>query len=53
MIPYDKYEAMALLKREGRILEETHEGAGTLVRAQVEESLLWRLKRILGQGETQ
>lgn len=51
VIPYDKYEAMALLKREGRILEETHEGAGTLVRAQVEESLLWRLKRILGQGE--
>lgn len=50
-IPYDKYEAMALLKREGRILEETHEGAGTLVRAQVEDSLLWRLKRILGQGE--
>ena len=47
VIPYDKYEAMALLKREGRILEETHEGAGTLVRAQVEESLLWRLKRIL------
>lgn len=53
VIPYDKYEAMALLKREGRILEETHEGAGTLVRAQVEESLLWRLKRILGQGEAQ
>ena len=53
VIPYDKYEAMALLKREGRILEETHEGAGTLVRAQVEEGLLWRLKRILGQGETQ
>lgn len=53
VIPYDKYEAMALLKREGRILEETHEGAGTLVRAQVEDSLLWRLKRILGQGETQ
>lgn len=50
-IPYDKYEAMALLKREGHILEETHEGAGTLVRAQVEDSLLWRLKRILGQGE--
>lgn len=50
-IPYDKYEAMALLQREGRILEETHEGAGTLVRAQVEDSLLWRLKRILGQGE--
>lgn len=53
VIPYDKYEAMALLKREGRILEETHEGAGTLVRAQVEDSLLWRLKRILGQGEAQ
>lgn len=51
VIPYDKYEAMALLQREGRILEETHEGAGTLVRAQVEDSLLWRLKRILGQGE--
>lgn len=51
LIPYDKYEAMALLQREGRILEETHEGAGTLVRAQVEDSLLWRLKRILGQGE--
>lgn len=53
VIPYDKYEAMALLQREGRILEETHEGAGTLVRAQVEDSLLWRLKRILGQGEAQ
>jgi len=51
VIPYDKYEAMALLQREGRILEETHEGAGTLVRAQVEDGLLWRLKRILGQGE--
>ncbi len=51
LIPYDKYEAMSLLQREGRVLEERHEAQGTYVRAQVEEDVLWRLKRILGEGK--
>lgn len=50
LIPYDKYEAMALLREDARILEERHEEAGTYVRALAEEDTLWRLKRILGEA---
>lgn len=50
LVPYDKYEAMALLRQDARVLEERHEEAGTWVRAQAEEDTLWRLKRILGEA---
>lgn len=50
LVPYDKYEAMALLREDARILEERHEEAGTWVRAQAEEDTLWRLRRILGEA---
>ena len=50
LVPYDKYEAMALLRQDARILEERHDEAGTWVRAQAEEDTLWRLKRILGEA---
>ncbi len=51
LVPYDKYEAMALLRQDARILEERHEEAGTWVRAQAEEDTLWRLKRMLGEAD--
>lgn len=50
VIPYDKYEAMALLRQDAQVLEERHEEAGTWVRARAEEDVLWRLKRILGEA---
>lgn len=50
LVPYEKYEAMALLREEARILEERHEETGTFVRALAEEDTLWRLKRILGEA---
>ncbi|MEG1547290.1 MAG: GTPase HflX [Clostridia bacterium] len=48
VIPYDKYEAMTLLRTDGLILEEVHQDGGTLVKAQMDDATMWRLKRILG-----
>ena len=50
LVPYDKYEAMTLLRAEARILTEQHTGEGTCVCVQLEPDTLWRLKRILGDG---
>lgn len=50
LVPYEKYEAMALIRGEARILEERHEAEGTYVRAQAGEDTLRRLKRILGEA---
>lgn len=49
-VPYDKYEAMTIIRSEGRILFEEHDGEGAHVRAQLEESTMWKLKKILGEG---
>ena len=51
VIPYDKYEAMALVRAEGRILSETHEEEGTHIRAQLPQSAMMRLKHMLGMKE--
>ncbi|MDR0841160.1 MAG: GTPase HflX [Christensenellaceae bacterium] len=51
LIPYEKYEAMALLQREGRILREEHEENGTRVKAQMPQSTFWRLKKALGMDD--
>ena len=50
VIPYDKYEAASFLRAEGTIMEETHEENGTRVRAQLDESSLWKLKKLLGDN---
>lgn len=49
-IPYDKYEAMTVIRAEGRILSEEHEADGTHVKAQLEESTMWKLRKILGEA---
>lgn len=51
LIPYDKYEAVALIRAEGRILSETHEEDGTRIRAQLPQSAMHKLKRILGGND--
>ena len=50
IVPYDKYEAITIIRSEGRILFEEHDGEGAHVRAQLEESTMWKLKKILGEG---
>ncbi len=47
-VPYNKYEAMSLLREEARILTESHEAEGVRVRVQMDESTLWKLKKIMG-----
>lgn len=47
IVPYDRYDAMALLRSAGRILSEEHTGEGTQVVAMVEERDLWRIKEAL------
>ncbi len=49
LIPYDKYEAVALLKAEARILGEAHEETGTRIHALLDEPTLWKLKKIMGE----
>lgn len=51
LIPYDKYEAVALIRAEGRILSETHEEDGTRIRAQLPQSAMHKLKRTLGGSD--
>ena len=51
LISYDKYEAVALIRAEGRILSETHEEDGTRIRAQLPQSAMHKLKRILGGND--
>lgn len=48
-IPYDRYEAMQVLRGTGHILAERHEAEGTYVTASLEEEELWRVKRALGE----
>ncbi len=52
-VPYARYEAMTLLRRDGRILNEQHEEDGTRVTAQLDEATLMRLKKLLGDGDEQ
>lgn len=47
MIPYSKYEAMALLHSDGRIISEQHDESGTVVKAELNENVLWKLKKLL------
>jgi len=48
LIPYGKYEALSLIRTEGRLLSEEHTDEGTLVTAQLDETALHKLKRVLG-----
>ncbi len=47
LIPYGKYEAVSLIRAEGRILSETHEAEGTRIRAQLPESTMMRVRHML------
>lgn len=48
VVPYDKYEAMAFIRAQGRILSETHAPEGTRVRVQLPQDAMQKLKHILG-----
>ena len=49
LIPYDKYDAMRILRETGNLIEETHEPDGTRVAAMMNESDLWRMKKALSE----
>ena len=50
VVPYDRYEAMNVIRAEGRILQEDHQGDGAHLKIQINETALWKLKRMLGEG---
>ena len=50
VVPYDRYEAMSVIRAEGRILKEDHQGDGAHLKIQINETALWKLKRMLGEG---
>ena len=47
-IPYEKYDAIRVLREIGTVLEESHEADGTHVVAMVEEDRLYRIEKALG-----
>lgn len=49
-IPYDKYEAVALLHSEARILSEEHTETGTRICAACEDGTLRKLKKLVGEN---
>ena len=51
LIPYAKYDAMAFLRSEGRILHEEHREDGTFVTALLEEASAKKLRSMLGEIE--
>ena len=50
-VPYDRYDAMQLIRTLGTVLSEAHEGDGTHVAVLMEEQELWRVKNAL-QSQT-
>lgn len=46
-IPYDRFDAVALIRAEGRIISEEYAEEGTHIVAQLDEGALWKLKRML------
>ncbi|HMM30751.1 MAG TPA: GTPase HflX [Clostridia bacterium] len=48
LIPYGKYEAMSLIRAEGKLLSEEHAEDGTKVAALVDAQTLWKLKKLIG-----
>ena len=49
-VPYDKYEAVALLHAEARIISEEHTEMGTEIKAAVEDTTLRKLRKLLGEN---
>lgn len=47
LIPYGKYEAISLIRAEGKLLNEEHAEEGTKVTALLDEKTLWKLKKLL------
>jgi GTP-binding protein HflX len=47
VVPYDRYDAMRLIRQTGTILSESHEEDGTHVAVLLNESELWRVKKAL------
>lgn len=52
LIPYSKYEAMALVRERGMLLDEEHTADGTLVHVLLDTADVGQLKKILGEFET-
>ncbi len=48
IIPYTKYEAMALIRDKGMLISEEHLESGTRIKAMVDEADIGQLKKILG-----
>lgn len=53
LIPYSKYDAMQLIRRDGRILGQSHEENGTEVEALLRADTANRLKKLLTDGAEQ
>ena len=47
VVPYDKYDAMQMIRQTGTILSETHEEDGTHVSILLNESETWRIKKAI------
>ncbi len=47
VVPYDRYEAMRLIRQTGAILSESHEDDGTHLTLLLDEAELWRVKHAL------
>ncbi len=46
-IPYSKYEAVALLHSDGKIISEQHDENGVIIKVELSENTLWKLKKLL------
>ena len=47
VVPYEKYDAMQMIRQTGTILSETHEEDGTHVSMLLNENEMWRIKKAI------
>ncbi|MBQ5488697.1 MAG: GTPase HflX [Clostridia bacterium] len=47
LVPYAKYEAIAMIRERGMLLSEEHTAEGTLIRARLDQADIGQLKKIL------
>ncbi len=47
LVPYSKYDVISLIRNYGQIISEKHESDGTKIEAFLDESSMWKIKKLL------
>ncbi|MDO4568450.1 MAG: GTPase HflX [Clostridia bacterium] len=51
LVPYSKYECITAIRKEGQLLEESHEADGVRVAAFINRATVWKIRNALDAGK--